>query len=112
LDALAREDARVDDRALDARGDAEARVANLAGLLAEDGAEQLLLGRELRLALRRDLADEDIAGLHLGADPDDAGLVEVAQRLVADVRDVARDLLGTELRVPGDALEPLDVHHR
>ena len=109
LDALAREDARVDDRALDARRDAQARVAHLAGLLAEDGAQQLLFGRELRLALRRDLADQDVAGLHLGADADDARLVEVLQRLVADVRDVARDLLGAELGVARDALELLDV---
>ena len=84
-------------------------VAHLAGLLAEDGAQQLLFGRELRLALRRDLADEDVAGLHLGADADDAGLVEILQRLVADVRNVARDLLGTELGVARDALELLDV---
>src|SRR5262249_15179871 len=51
LDALAGEDAGVDDRTLDARGDAEAGVADLAGLLAEDRAQELLLGRELRLAL-------------------------------------------------------------
>ena len=55
-------------------------------------AEQLLFRRELRLALRRDLADQDVARLHLGADADDAGVVEVVERLVADVRDVARDL--------------------
>src|SRR6185295_2627957 len=67
---------------------------------------------ELRLALRGDLADEDVARLHLRADADDAGLVEVLQGLVADVRDVARDLLGTELRVARDALELLDVHRR
>src|SRR4029077_2352725 len=65
LDTLAREDTRVDDGAVDARRHAQARVAHLAGLLAEDGAQQLLLGRELRLALRRDLADEDVARLHL-----------------------------------------------
>ena len=36
-------------------------------------------------------------------------LVEVAQRRLADVRDVARDLLGTELGVAGFDLELLDV---
>ena len=108
-DALAREDARVDDRALDARRHAQRRVAHLAGLLAEDRAQQLLFRRELRLALGRDLADQDVARLHLGADADDAGLVEILERLLADVRDVARDLLGPELGVAGDALELLDV---
>src|SRR6185369_15594844 len=112
LDALSREDARVDDCALDARRDAEAGVADLARLLAEDRAEELLFGRELRLALRRDLADEDVAGLHLGADADDAGVVEVVEGLVADVRDVPRNLFLAELRVARDALELFDVHRR
>ena len=37
-------------------------------------------------------------------------LVEVLERLVADVRDVARDLFRAELGVARDALELLDVH--
>ena len=51
---------------------------DVAGLLAEDGVQQLLLGRELGLALGRDLADQDVARLDRGADADDAALVEVA----------------------------------
>ena len=57
---------------LHARRDAERAVAHVAGLLAEDRAQELLFGRELGLALRRDLADEDVARLHLGADAHDA----------------------------------------
>ncbi len=95
---------------LDARRDAQGAVADVAGLLAEDGAQELLLGGELGLALRRDLADQDVAGLHLGADAHDARLVEVLEGLLADVRDVARDLFFAELRVAGDALELLDVN--
>ena len=48
-------------------------------------------------------------GLHLGADAHDARLVEVLEGLLADVRDVARDLFLAELGVAGDALELLDV---
>ena len=77
LDPLAREDLDVDDRALDARRHLEDGVADVAGLLAEDGAQQLLLGGELGLALRRDLAHQDVARLDRGADADDAALVEV-----------------------------------
>src|SRR3712207_7477544 len=51
---------------------------------------------------RSDLADEDGAGLDLRADADDARLVQVAEHVLADVRDVARYLLGAELRVAGD----------
>ena len=89
--------------------DAQRRVAHLAGLLAEDGAEQALLGAQLALALGGDLADQDVAGVHLGADVDDAALVEVLQRLLGDVGDVPGDLLGAELGVARLDLELLDV---
>ena len=76
---VAAEHLDVDDLALLAVGHLEAGVAHLAGLLTEDRAEQPLLGRELGLALRGDLADEHVAGADLGADADDAALVEVAR---------------------------------
>ena len=109
LDAVAVEDAHLDDRAEGSRRHAERRVAHVGRLLAEDGAEQLLLRRHRAFALRRDLADQDVARLHLGADIDDARLVEVLQRLFRDVRNVARDLLRPELRVARHHLEFLDV---
>src|SRR5262249_58889359 len=77
--------------------------------LAEDRAEQFFLGGQLSLALRRDLADQDRAGLDVGADADDAALVEISKRGLADVRNVARDLFGAELGVAGLDLELLDV---
>ena len=46
---------------------------------------------------------------HLGADADDAALVEVAERLLGAVRDVAGDLLVAELRRPRVDLVLLDV---
>ncbi len=48
-------------------------------------------------------------GVHFGADIDDAGLVEVLQRLFRDVRNVAGDFLRPELGVAGHHLEFLDV---
>ncbi len=68
----AREHLDIHDGALDARRHGQRRVAHVARLLAEDGPQQLFLGRQLRLALRRDLADEDVAGLDLRADAHDA----------------------------------------
>ncbi len=108
--ALAAEDAHVDHRALDARRAGERSVAHIAGLFAEDGAQQLLFRRQLRFALGRYLADQDVAVADLGADADHAALVEIAQRMLADVGNVARDLFGTELGVAGFDLELLDVH--
>ena len=102
----------VDDLAGLAVRHLEAGVADLAGLLAEDGAQQALLGRELGLALGRDLADEHVARADLGADADDAPLVEVLQDLLGQVGDVAGDLLGAELGVAGVDLVGLDVDRR
>src|SRR5213078_2253624 len=93
-------------------GDLERGVADLARLLLEDRADQLVLGRQLGLALRRHLADEEVAGANLGADADDAALVEVLERLLRAVRDVARDLLVAELRRAGVDLVLVDVDRR
>ena len=61
-----------------AMGHLKRRVAHLAGLLAEDGAQKALFSGELGLALRGDLAHEHVAREHLGADADDA--VSIADR--------------------------------
>ena len=102
-------DLHVHDDAVGAGRDVQRGVLHVGGLLAEDGAQQALLGSEFGFALGRDLADQDVAGLHLGADANDAVGAEVLQRLLAHVRDVARDFLGPELGVAGADLELLDV---
>src|SRR4051812_41487811 len=99
----------ADDLALFAVRHLQRRVADLARLLTEDGAEQPLLRRQLGLALGRDLADEDVARNDLGTDADDAALVEVGEDLLGDVRDVPGDLLGAQLGVAGVDLVLLDV---
>ena len=106
---LAREDLDVDDLAALAVRHLEAGVAHLARLLLEDGADELLLGGELGLALRGDLADQEVAGVDLGADAHDAALVEVLERLLRAVRDVARDLFVAELGGARVDLVLLDV---
>ncbi len=78
----------VDDLAVLAVGHLHRGVADLAGLLAEDRPQQALLGRQLGLALRRDLADQHVAGPDLGADADDPAVVEVGEDVVGEVRDV------------------------
>ncbi len=61
VDAVAVEHAHFDDRAGDARRHAQRGVADVRGLLAEDGAQELLFRRHRAFALRRDLADQDVA---------------------------------------------------
>ena len=103
------EDLDGDDLAGLTMRDLERRVADLSRLLTEDRPQEALLGSQLGLTLRRDLADEIVAGADLGPDPDDPVLVEVCEDLVGDVRDVAGDLLGAELGVAGVDLVLLDV---
>src|SRR5262249_31087312 len=106
---LAGKDLDLDHLALLAMGHAQRGVFDLTRLLPEDGAQQLLLGGEFGLALGGDLAHQNVAGSHLGADVDDAALVEVAQPLLPDVGNVAGDLLGTQLGVARLHLVLLDV---
>ena len=110
LRALAREDLHVDDDAFDARRADQRSIANVAGLLAEDRAQQFFFRRQLRFAFRRDFADEHIARLHVRADADDAGFVEILQERLADIRNVARDFFRTELGIARFDLEFLDVN--
>jgi hypothetical protein len=110
----ARETLDADDDAAVTVRNLQRGVTHLTRLLTEDRTQQALLRRQLGLTLRGDLADEHVAGLHLGTDADDAVLVEVGEHLVGDVGDVAGDLLGTELGLTRVDFELLDVdrgHH-
>jgi hypothetical protein len=104
-----RRDLHVHDDAGDAGGHAEGGVLHVAAFSPKIARSSFSSGARSVFGLRGDLADEDVAGLHLGADADDAVAVEVAQGFLADVRDVAGDLLGPELRVAGGDFEFLDV---
>src|SRR6266566_1064259 len=110
VDAMAIENPHFDDGALDARRHPQRGIANIGGLLAEDGAKEFLLGRHRAFTLWRYLADQDVARVNFGADVHDAGLIEILQRLFGDVRDIAGDFLGAELGVPGHHLELLDMN--
>ena len=108
--ALAAEDLHVHDGALDARRAVEGSVANVAGLFAEDGAQQFFFRRQRGFALGCDLADQDVSGPDGRADADHAAFVEVAQERLADVGNVARDFLGAELGVARLDFVFLDVN--
>ena len=96
---VARELRDVDDTPACAVGHLQGGIAHLASLLAEDGAQQALLGRQLGLALRGDLAHQHVAGFDLSARQDDAVDVEVGQHLVGKVGHLVGDFLRSELRV-------------
>src|SRR5208282_3201667 len=109
LRALAAEDLDVHHSALDARRAIERGVADVTGLFAENGAQQLFLGSERGFALGRHLAHQDVAGLDGGADADHAALVQVAEKTFADVGDVAGHFFRPEFGVPRFDFELFDV---
>ncbi len=109
VDAVTVEDAHFHDRAGDARRNAQRGVAHIGRFFAEDGAQQLFFRRHRGFALRRHLADQNIARIHFRADIDDARFVEVLEVFLADIRDVARDFLRPELGIARHGLEFFDM---
>src|SRR5262249_49776983 len=106
---LAREDLHVYHRAFNSRRAGEGSIAYVPGLLAEDSTQQLLFWRKLSLTLRSYFAHEDVTCLNRRADADNAALVEIAKRGLADVGNVSCDLFRSQLRVTRLDLEFLDV---
>ena len=100
---------RADDDAFDAGGDFQRVVLHVFAGPAENGVQQFFFGRQFGLRLRRDLAHQDVAGPDVGAHPHDAALVEVAELPLADVGDVAGELLAAQLRLADFDVELLDV---
>jgi hypothetical protein len=74
VDAVTVEDPHFDDGAESAGRQPQRGVADVRGLFAEDGAEELFFRRHRAFALGGDLAHKDVARLHFGADVDDARL--------------------------------------
>ena len=89
----------ADDHTLHARGGLQGSVLHIAGLVTEDGAEQLLLRCRVGFALRRDLTDEDIALIDLGTDTDKTVLVQILGSLAGHVGDIVGQFLDTALGV-------------
>ena len=87
----------ANDDALFTVGNTQRGIANLASLLTEDGAQQALFGGQLGFALRGDLTDEDVTSGDLGADANDAALVQVCEGFLGDIGDIAGDFFLTEL---------------
>src|SRR5258706_232004 len=85
------------------------RVANIAGLFTEDGAQQFFFRRQRGFALGRNFSYQNISRTDGRADADDAAFIEVAEEHLADVWNIARDFLGAKLGVAGLDFVFLDV---
>ena len=102
----------VDHDAMQRRLSLQRSVLHVAGLVAENRAKQLLLRRRIALALGRDLSDQDVARMHVRADANDAVLVQILRRFLADVRNVRSQLLDAALRIADLHDILVDMHRR
>ena len=107
--ALARKHLAIDDGAFNARRAVERSVLHVAGLFAEDRAQQLLFRRKLRFALRRHFAHQNVARLYGCADANDAAFVEIAEERFGDIRNIARDFLRPQLGIARFDFELFDM---
>ena len=108
-DAFTGEHLHVDHGTDHARRHAQRSVLHVGRFFAEDRAQQLLFRGQLGLALRRDLTDQHVAGLHFGADVDDARFIQTRQLVFSQVRDVAGDFFRAQFGVAGNHRQFLDV---
>ncbi len=84
-------------------------VTDFSCLFSENRTKQTLLGGQLGLSLRSYLSDEDISGTYLRTDADNAALIQILQRIIADTGNILCDLLRSELGVAGLALVLFDM---
>ena len=88
----------------------ERSILYVASPVAEDSSQELLLRRRVALALRRNLADEDIAVMDMSTDTYDAILVKVLSRLFTYVRNVGSEFLHASLCVANLKRVLVDMH--
>ena len=112
LDAIAGEHPHVDHRAVHARGHAQRGIFYVRSLFTENRPQQFLFRCQLGLALRRDLADQDIARADFRTDESNACFVELGERRITNVGNVGGDFLRAQLRVARDTGQLFDMDRR
>ena len=75
-------------------------IAHFARLFSKDGAQQPLFRSKLGLALRGNLAHQNITGTHFGPDLDDAVRIQIFQNIIADIGNFTRDDFLAKFRIP------------
>mgnify|MGYP000703683748 CR=1 FL=1 len=89
----------IHDDAVFAVRNAQGGIADLSCLFTEDGAQQSFLCIQLGFTFRGNLTDQNVAGMYLCTDADDATLVQFLQSILAHVWNVAGNLFRSELGV-------------
>ena len=86
------------------------RITHLACLFSEYCAEQPFLCAKLGFALGRNLSDKNVACGNLCTYADNTSFVKVAERVLADIRNITCDFLRSELGIAGCNLVFLNMN--
>src|SRR5690606_7263043 len=105
-----RENTRIDHDTANTGWYFQRAVTYVSGFLTKDSAEQLFFRRKLSLSFRCDLSNEDIPGIDLSTNTDDARIIQVFKSFLTYVRNVFGDLFFAKLCVAGNAFELLDMN--
>ncbi len=103
-------DTDIHDNTAFAALDIQTRILYIRCLFTENGSQQTLFRSKFRLGLRSNFTDENIARLHFRAESDDSVDAEISQKILADVRNIAGDLFGTEFRIAARNLELINMN--
>ena len=84
-------------------------VAYFASLFTKDSTQQTLFSSQLSFALRRNLAYQNIARTYFCTDADNAALVQILQRILGNVRNLAGNFFFTKLGITSIAVILFDM---
>ena len=104
------EDFDIDDFAEFAVRHTQGGITDFSFFVTEDRTQQSFFRRQLRLALRGDLTDQDIARTDVSADHDDTVFIEVFDSIFRNRRQLTGDLFLAQLRVAGVAFIFFDMN--
>ena len=100
----------VHDDAVGAGRHFQGSVFHVCRLFAENRAQQAFLGRQFGFALRRDFADQNVSGLDLRADANDAIGTKILECFFAEIGNVTGDFLRAEFGVAGAHFKFIDMN--
>ncbi len=112
VESFARKNLDIDYDTFHSRRHGQRCILHIASLLTKDRTEQFFFRGQLGFPFRRHLSYQNIARLYFGTDPDNPTLIQISQRLFADIRNISRDIFLPQLGIPGFHLELFDMDRR
>ena len=100
----------VYDNAGDPGGDTQWRIFHILGFFAENSTKQFFFRWKDGFTLRGNLTDQGVTRLDLSPYPDNAWIVEIAQRFFTHIWNITGNLFFSEFSIPSHCLKHLDMY--